>query len=128
MNVLVIDDSKVIVDYLKSNLEEAGYNVSTADNGKAGIDMIDRYDPDIVITDIIMPEKDGVEVMMHIRRAHPGIKTIVMTSGGAISAHKHLSIVSMLGADCVMQKPVDPTTLLSNMSIFNNSFLGINPA
>jgi DNA-binding NtrC family response regulator len=118
--VLVIDDSRVIVEYIKGNLEEAGYEVCTAENGKSGIEMIDRYDLDLVITDIIMPERDGVEVMMHIKRLHPELRTIVMTSGGAIPAKDHLSMASLLGADFVMQKPVDPHKLLSTISVIEN--------
>lgn len=121
LKILVIDDSRVIVDYIKGNLEDAGYKVCTADNGKSGIEMIDRYDPDLVITDIIMPEKDGVEVIMHIRQLYPDIRTIVITSGGAIPAKDHLSMASMLGADFVMQKPIDPLKLLSTISGFENS-------
>jgi YesN/AraC family two-component response regulator len=94
--------------------------VCTADNGKSGIEMIDRYDPDLVITDIIMPEKDGVEVIMHIRQLYPDIRTIVMTSGGAIPAKDHLSMATKLGADFVMQKPVDPHKLLSTIFVIEN--------
>lgn len=118
--VLVIDDSSVIVEYIRGNLEKAGYEVLTAENGKSGIEMIDRYDLDLVITDIIMPERDGVEVMMHIKRQYPELRTIVISSGGAISAKDHLSMASMLGADFVMQKPVDSHKLLSTISLIEN--------
>ena len=120
LKVLVIDDSSVIVDYIKGNLEEAGYEVRTANNGRSGIEMIDRYDLDLVITDIIMPERDGVEVMMHIKRLHPELRTIVMTSGGAIPAKDHLSMASMLGADFVIEKPVNQHKLLSTISLIEN--------
>ncbi|MCK4992634.1 MAG: response regulator, partial [Bacteroidales bacterium] len=122
LKVLVIDDSSVIVDYIKGNLEEAGYEVCTADNGKAGIEMIDKYDLDLVITDIIMPERDGVEVMLYIKRLYPDIRTIVITSGGAIAAKDHLSMASKLGADFVIQKPVDPLQLLATISAIQNPF------
>ena len=116
--VLVIDDSPIMVSYLKGKLESQGYEVLTAGNGQMGIEMIDTFKPTMVITDLLMPVRDGVEVVLHVRERHPGIRTIAISAGGAIPAGYHLSMVRKLGADYVMPKPIDWDRLRKTLSFF----------
>lgn len=103
--ILVIDDSRIITDMLRNYLTNEGFEVITAEDGSEGIKAIDEYHPDLVITDIIMPKKNGIEVVMHLKFNRPSIRVIAMSSGGTISAKEHLSNVMRLGADFILKKP-----------------------
>jgi CheY-like chemotaxis protein len=112
--VLVIDDNTVIRMMLQRMLEEAGYVVITAANGHR-LASLCREPADIVITDIFMPEKDGIEVIQEIRSSWPKCRIIAMTGGSPVDPSG--SIVNptarLLGADRFMLKPFDQQTLLS---------------
>ena len=97
-------------------LLKEGFNVLSAGNGNMGIKMIEQEHPDVVITDIIMPEKDGVEVALFLKMNYPDIKIIAMSSGGAISADEHLSYIYKLGADAVLPKPFTREEILGAVS------------
>ena len=111
--ILVIDDSRTMIEMLWSCLTKEGFQVLTAENGSEGIKAIEMYNPDIVITDIIMPVKSGVEVVMHLKFNHPATKVIAMSSGGVISARNHLSNIKKLGADSILSKPFNREEVLS---------------
>lgn len=114
--ILVIDDSRSIIDILDNYLTFEGYEVLTAENGNRGIDLIKKHKPDLVVTDIIMPEKDGVEVAMYLKLYYPEIKVVAMSAGGAIFAEDHLSNIRKLGADYVLVKPFTKKEILSAVS------------
>jgi len=80
--ILIIDDDDEIVKTLQELFSGAGYEVLTALNGRDGIDLYRKEQPDVVITDIIMPEKDGAQVIYELQKEFPGIKMIAMTGGG----------------------------------------------
>lgn len=104
--ILIIDDDANVRNFLRLDLEEAGYAVEEAKDGKAGLDLAARHHFDLVITDIFMPEKDGIETVMDLKRNWPGTR-IITISGGArdLSKQPYLSIVSKLGADICLEKP-----------------------
>lgn len=114
--ILIIDDSKVLRDMLWDCLSGEGFKVITAADGNEGINLVGQFRPDLVITDIIMPEKDGIEVTMYLKQYHPDIRIIAMSSGGTISAQNHLSIISKLGADYVLVKPFNKEGILEAIS------------
>ena len=111
--VLVIDDSITITGILRSYLADEGFDVITAGNGNEGIKMIEEYHPDLVITDIIMPERNGIEVVMHLKFHHPEIRIIAISSGGTITAREHLANIQKLGADYILEKPFTRDEILS---------------
>lgn len=122
--ILVIDDSQSIIDMMGDFLSAEGHEVLTAENGNTGIQMIKKYRPSLVVTDIIMPEKDGVEVTLFLRMNYPEIKLVVMSAGGAIPAEQHLLHMSQLGAEHMLVKPFSKSDMLSAV----NKALNFNPA
>jgi CheY-like chemotaxis protein len=104
--ILVLDDEPSILLMIKKMLEKAGYEVIVASNGKEGMRLFERDKPDLVITDIIMPEKEGLETIFELRRMHPDLKIIAISGGGRISPDGYLPGAKLLGANMVFQKPL----------------------
>jgi DNA-binding response OmpR family regulator len=104
--ILVLDDEPSILLMIKKMLEKAGYEVIVASNGKEGMKLFDKEKPDMVITDIIMPEKEGLETIFELRRMHPDLKIIAISGGGRISPDGYLPGAKLLGANMVFQKPL----------------------
>jgi len=115
--ILVIDDDMQMREMLQQMLEREGYDVVDAPDGKEGMRLY-RQDPtDLIITDIIMPEKEGVETIIELRRDFPDIKIIAISGGSrGIDAESCLFAVEQFGADCVFSKPFDRKELLEAIS------------
>ncbi|MBW2195074.1 MAG: response regulator [Deltaproteobacteria bacterium] len=103
--VVVIDDNAEIRHVIELKLRTQGYKVITAANGKEGLNLIKSKQPDVVITDIIMPEKEGIEVITEVRRDFPNVKIIAMSGGGLIGPHEYLSWTKMMGVQRTFTKP-----------------------
>lgn len=103
--ILVIDDDQEVRDFLVAVLERAGHEVSTAGNGRDGVAMFREHAVQVVITDIIMPEKDGIETILDLRREHPDLKVIAISGGGRTTPENYLHSARLLGADRAMRKP-----------------------
>jgi CheY-like chemotaxis protein len=111
--ILVIDDDAAVLHSLAAILEDAGFRVHTASDGAKGLAVFHAVRPDVVLTDIIMPEKEGIAVTMEIRRECPDVKIIAMSGGGRMGKSDFLEIASKLGADLTLAKPFDGDQLLS---------------
>ena len=110
--ILIIDDDVQILDMLRQTLEREGYEVVDAPNGKEGIRLY-REDPaDLIITDIIMPEKEGIEIIVELKRDFPNVKIIAISGGGQIGSEEYLRIAKGLGALRTFTKPVEREELL----------------
>jgi len=106
--ILVIDDDVEIRTLVEKFLLLDGYEVDTAANGAVGLKMAGLNKYDLVITDVIMPEQDGLGVVMEIKRLYPLVKIIVMTGGGAkCSIPELLNITKVMKADRGLPKPLD---------------------
>jgi len=114
--ILVLDDELSILLMIKKMLEKAGHEVSLALNGKEGMELFERSRPDLLITDIIMPEKEGLETIFQLRRKHPELKIIAISGGGRISPDGYLPGAKLLGADMTFQKPLDQKEFLQAVS------------
>src|SRR5882762_881060 len=108
--ILIIDDDPVLRDVLGQTLRQAEYRVTTAADGKQASLLYRSDPPDIVITDIYMPDKDGLETLMELRRDHPEVKVIAI-SGGVSNAHM-LDVATALGASATLVKPFLPAELI----------------
>ena len=100
--ILVVDDEQQIRDLLRESLTRAGYEVVEAPDGKQAIDLLRKQTFDIVISDILMPEKDGLEVIMYLQRESPMTKCIAIS---APSNRVFLQSAQLLGATRVVEKP-----------------------
>jgi two-component system, chemotaxis family, chemotaxis protein CheY len=110
--VLVIDDDDQVRMMLRDMLETAGYQVLDAPNGRVGLSRYRAQPADVVITDILMPEREGLETIMDLRRLNPGVK-IIAISGGSVNKMDYLSSANLLGASKTFAKPVSRAELLS---------------
>ena len=112
--VLVVDDDDVIRDLLTITLQQAGYEVIEASNGRFGLEQINNSQVDLVITDIFMPEMDGIEfiAMLYQRSPHP--KVIVMTGGSKLmDSSFSLKVAETFGVDTVLEKPMTPNSIIN---------------
>jgi DNA-binding NtrC family response regulator len=108
--ILVIDDDTQMREMLRKVLERAGYEVEDAADGKIGT-KIHRQEPvDLVVTDLIMPEKEGIETIREFRRDFPQLKIIAISGGGRIGANGYLSMAKTMGAHRIFSKPFDLKT------------------
>jgi CheY-like chemotaxis protein len=114
--ILVLDDELSILLMIKKMLEKAGHVVSLALNGKEGLELFEKDRPDMLITDIIMPEKEGLETIFELRRKYPELKIIAISGGGRISPDGYLPGAKLLGADMTFQKPLDQKEFLQAVS------------
>ena len=111
--ILIIDDEPYILLMLKKMLERAGYEVDLASNGREGMDLFKKETTDLVITDIIMPDKEGLELIIEMKKQSPGLKIIAMSGGGRISPDSYLECAMHFGAEIVFQKPFRQKELVS---------------
>jgi len=122
-NILVVDDEVEVGAVIRRVLERAGHTVSVANNATAGLDAVVRQSPDVVITDVIMPKVNGVELIKVLRERYPGIRVIAISGGGsfgpvaykpdAISTHAYLAAAREAGAEVILTKPFDLTDLIA---------------
>lgn len=109
--ILVIDDEDMVRSTLRYALERAGHQVSEAGNGRDGIKTLARGGIDLLITDIVMPEMEGIETIRAARKEQADLK-IVAISGAAATSVDFLELASRLGADEVMRKPFSTQALV----------------
>lgn len=110
--ILVVDDEPMIREGLKVALEMEGHKTITACDGNEALKLMSNQTLDLIITDIIMPESDGIEVICNVKDKFPSVKIIAISGGGRISAKDHLKIASQLGAQGVLTKPFSTSDLL----------------
>jgi CheY-like chemotaxis protein len=113
--ILVIDDDFIVRRTIIRLLEDGGYKVLSAENGLRGMAMFRSERPDLVITDIIMPEQEGIQTITEMRKAKPDAKIIVISGSGRIGNIDFLRIAQHLGASDAIAKPFDPDDLLKRV-------------
>ena len=115
-SILVVDDEEQIRRLICQTLERAGYHVTEARDGKEAL-LLHRLAPaDLVIMDILMPDQDGLETTVALRREFPDVKIIVITGGSdMIGILNYLDVAKMLGAHSTLQKPFEMKTLLATI-------------
>jgi YesN/AraC family two-component response regulator len=114
--ILIIDDDPSILMMLKKMLEKAGYTVEVANNGQEGLEKIESCPPDLLVTDIVMPEKEGLELIFYLRKKYPELKIIAISGGGRFSYEGYLTSAKYFGADRVFQKPLDHKEFVQSVS------------
>jgi CheY-like chemotaxis protein len=111
--VLIIDDDEQVRALLHEILDRAGYEVTEAANGLEGLNLYRAGPVDLVITDLLMPEKEGVETIVELRREFPDARIIAMSGGGRNAGRDYLSIAAQLGAGATMAKPFSRQEVLN---------------
>ena len=109
-SILIIDDNEQVRTFLRNVLEQAGYIVTEAPNGHEGLLQFKQTPTALVLTDLLMPDMDGLEVTMVLHRESPTVKIIVLTGGSGES--DFLDVAKLLGAHRTMKKPIAIAELL----------------
>src|SRR5713101_6862693 len=110
--ILLIDDDALARDMLRQMLERAGYDVVDAASGREGLQQYQASAIDLIITDILMPDQDGLETIQELRRLAPEAKIIAISGGGQTGLLDLLPVAEKLGAQCTLRKPLRRQELL----------------
>ena len=113
--ILVIDDEKLVRLTVRQALELAGHTVVEAEDGRDGVDVFIHHGPDLVITDLIMPEQEGIATIGELRRARADLPIIAMSGGGRNGNKDFLQAAAGLGANRVVKKPFDVDALMATV-------------
>lgn len=116
-SILVVDDEEEMRDTLERVLAAAGYRVVTASNGVEVGSILAQVHVDLVMTDLLMPEKDGTEVIAELRKKHPSTPIVAMSGGGRMPRGEYLKIARMFGAHAILEKPFTNEQLLSTIEL-----------
>ncbi len=111
--VLIVDDDMQVRDMLTQMLKRAGHDVAEAGNGNEAIQYCQKNQTDLVITDIIMPDKEGIETIVELRRDFPDIKVFAISGGGRVSPNNYLKLAEKIGALKTFTKPFSKAEILS---------------
>jgi CheY-like chemotaxis protein len=113
--VLIVEDDDELRDMLKLSLNRRKITVLEATNGKEAIAHFKPSITDLIVTDLIMPEEDGLKVIITLRALKPSLKVIAISGGGKAGPGSYLNMAKALGADAVFSKPFSINDLLSKI-------------
>ena len=115
-NILLVDDEESIRKMVRAVLAEEKYAFTEASNGVEALEIMETQSFDLILTDVIMPDCDGIELVMSVRKKLPDIKVIVMSGGGRVRADHYLNLAEKLGAARVFEKPFNTAELRETVS------------
>ena len=113
--VLIVEDDKELREMLKVSLLRRNFTVLEAENGKAAISHFKPLITDLVVTDQIMPEEDGLKVVIKLRELKPSIKIIAISGGWKVGPGSYLNLAKALGADAIYSKPFSINELIAKI-------------
>jgi two-component system chemotaxis response regulator CheY len=113
--VLVVDDDPDLLQSLRVLLEAYDYTVIMASNAAAAIAAVSEQKPDLVLTDIYMPDADGFELINALRRHNLTVPVVAMSGGGRVGGYDNLSVATHLGAAAVIDKPFSNASLIETI-------------
>jgi DNA-binding response OmpR family regulator len=109
--VLLIDDNVDLTSMLSLCLQADGVDVMVAADGEAGLTLMKERPADVVVTDLFMPDKDGIETIVELKKRYPDVKIVVMSGFTSIGGTDYLGVARELGAVTTLKKPFDPAEL-----------------
>lgn len=113
--ILLVEDEKDLREMLKASLIRRKYTVIEAENGKDAISHFKPLITDMVITDLIMPDEDGLKVIIKLKKLKPTLKIIAISGGGKAGPGSYLNLAKALGADAIFSKPFSVHDLISKI-------------
>jgi DNA-binding NtrC family response regulator len=111
-SILIVDDEPGIRELLGIMLESHGHSVVTAEDGIQAPKVMATRPIDVVITDLLMPERDGLEFITEVRKKYPKVKIIAMSGGGHVARESYLRIAKTFGAHFILEKPFNQSDVL----------------
>jgi DNA-binding response OmpR family regulator len=115
--ILIVEDDKELRDMLKISLTRHKYTVLEAADGKEAITHFKPSITDLVITDLIMPDEDGLKVIMRLREIKPSLKIIAISGGGKAGPGSYLNLAKALGANAIFSKPFSINDLIAKIEL-----------
>jgi CheY-like chemotaxis protein len=112
-SILLVDDNVEFRNILSLALSGAGHTVTLAANGRQALQLFSRISCDLIISDIVMPEKDGLEMLLQLRATKPSFPIILMSGDSPENAELYLKVAEQLGATQVLRKPFKAAALLA---------------
>ena len=116
-SILLVEDDIQLRSMLKIVLDRAGHEVQEAGNGKEALELYTKSPADLIVTDLVMPDKEGLETIMEFRRSYPDVKIIAMSGGGRTGAQNYLDLAKKFGADYIVTKPFSNKEILDGIQI-----------
>jgi CheY-like chemotaxis protein len=113
--VLIVDDEDEVRSLFVEALREEGHDVQHAENGEKGIALSKIFSPDVIVLDVFMPEKDGVETLHELRSTGSQARIIACSGGGMSKNYDFLELTETFGADLVLKKPILPDQLVQHV-------------
>jgi DNA-binding response OmpR family regulator len=110
-SILFVDDNPQLADIHSTYLSEMGYSVMTASDGQAALDILDQHPFDLLITDVVMPGKEGFETIMAVKATFPLMPIIAISGGGRVGARDYLTLAMSMGAHATLEKPFSTSEL-----------------
>ncbi len=114
--ILLIDDEELVLFTLRVALEAAGHTVVEAGNGLQGIASRERQYFDLIVTDILMPEMDGVQAIKKLKQLYPRQKIIAIAGGGRVRREGRLEFARKVGAEAIIEKPFSDEEFLATVN------------
>jgi two-component system chemotaxis response regulator CheY len=105
MQILLVDDDDLSRGTIHQMLERAGHAVTSTGSGSDALRLFGSTKPELVVTDLIMPDTDGLELIQELRKADPAIRILAISGGGRVNANEYLSVARKFGAAGVLAKP-----------------------
>jgi DNA-binding response OmpR family regulator len=109
--ILVVDDNADLRSTIKALLQADGFDVAVAGDGRAALELHQSRPADVVITDLFMPDKDGIETIVELRKLSPQLKIVAMSGWTSTQGSDYLQVAREIGATVTLQKPFDPQEL-----------------
>lgn len=103
--ILLIDDDELSRSAVEKMLERAGFEVRSTGDGREALESYRKERPDLVVTDLIMPDVDGLELIQQVRQLDPTVRILAISGGGRVQAEEYLSVARKFGALEVLSKP-----------------------
>jgi len=113
--ILIVDDDPQILLFLRRILERDGHEVEEADDGRKAREIYDTKQFDLLVTDVVLPGKEGLDLILELERDYPGIKVIAVSGGDRIEPGYYLELASILGAQHTLAKPFTPDEFLAKV-------------
>ena len=110
-SILLIEDDAEVRTVIRRMLESKNHEVVEAQNGKVGLRLYRKNSTDLVVTDILMPDKEGIETIRELRRDFPEVKIIAISGGGMLGLERYLKLAKKMGAQRTLEKPFNGNEL-----------------
>jgi len=111
--ILIIDDEKGVRDAVEAVAAAAGHETRSATDGRQGLAEFARFQPDLVVTDVLMPEKEGIETIIDLRKLNPTLPILAISGGGRVGNMSFLTMAERFGATQTMAKPFSTAQLMA---------------